>query len=102
MEELPKYYFITVFNRFDDKYGIAGARTWGFYTNYGEADLALGTNRTDLWEYTYDYALLEEYVEGISGYNFWRQWYKYNIERGFYEKIEEPECVKHFCSFAIG
>ena len=101
MEELPTYYFITVFNSYDN-YGIHSARCWGFYDNYWEADGALGSNKTDLWEYTYDYGVLEAYHDGISGYAFWRQFYKFNRERGFYEKIEEPEELAHYCSFAIG
>ena len=98
------YWFITVFTRFDDKYGIKGSRTWGFYSNKEDAFNVLKYNTTDLWEYCYDYAVIEAYHEGISGYDFeeGRQFFKYDQELDSYKPIEEPEEVKHYASFAIG
>ena len=99
------YWFITVFKEFDDIYGIKGARTWGFYSNKEDALKVLKENRTDIWEYCYDYAVLEAYHEGISGYDFeeGRQFFKYDQSMNSYIPMEtEPKEVKHYASFAIG
>ena len=55
-----------------------------------------------MWETIYDFAIIEEYLLGISGYNFNRWFYKYNIEKNTYELIDEPKELKHYCSFSIG
>lgn len=100
-------WFITVFQKIEpDRRWFAefGAqRTWGFYAERETAVQALHENWTDMWEYLYEYALIEQFDEGISHYVFGsRQWFKWNQEREGYFEIEEPECVKHLCSFAIG
>ena len=101
MEE-KTYWFITVFHDFDDKWGISSWRTWGFYANKEDALDALMTNKTDMWETIYNYAVLEGYEEGICGYTFERQFFSYSIPENGYFEIEEPPCVKHICSFALG
>ena len=101
MEEFPKYYFITVFNSYDE-FGPHSMRTWAFYDNWYEADDILSNNKTDLWEHCYDYGIIEEYHTGLFGYNFERWFYKYNKETGFYDHIDEPEELKHYVGFAIG
>lgn len=74
----------------------------GFYSNKQDALNTLHENRTDLWETIYNYAVLEEYYEGISNHTMNRQFFKYDREENGYFEIDEPECVKHLCSFAIG
>ncbi len=99
------YWFITVFEEFDDIYGIKGSRTWGFYSNKEDALKVLKENHTDIWEHCYDYAVLEAYHEGISGYDFekGRQFFKYDQFMNSYLPMEtEPRKVKHYASFAIG
>ena len=95
------FYFITVFARYDDR-GIHAARTWGFYDNLKDAVATVRYNKTDLWETVYDYCVIEEYEIGISGYTFRRWFYKYIFEKNEYEWMEEPDELKHYCSFAIG
>ena len=100
-------WFITVFQKVEpDGRGWAefGAeRTWGFYTKREDAVRALHKNYTDMWEFLYEYALIEKFDEGISNY-VWgsRQWFKWDAEREGYFEIDEPECVKHLNSFALG
>lgn len=100
-------WFITVFERVVEtdkgwpKFG--SQRTWGFYSERETAVQALHENWTDMWEYCYDYAVIEKFDEGISHYVFDnRQWFKFDGEREGYFEIEEPECVKHLGSFALG
>jgi hypothetical protein len=101
MEEFPKYYFITVFNSYDYR-GIYNAHCCGFYDSWYIADSVISNNITNLWENTYHYGVLEEYVEGIGGCTGVRYFYKYNMKTGFYENINEPEELKGFIGFAFG
>ena len=101
------YWFITVFEKFDNQYGIKNTRTWGFYSDKETALDTLRHNYTDLWETVYDYAVLEPYYEGISGYCFDepREWFRYNETMGGYLPLDlekEPEEVKYYVGFAIG
>lgn len=96
-----KYYFITVFNSYDDC-GPHNMRCWGFYTSFEEADLTLRNNLTDLWETCYDYGVIEEYYEGIGSYTFNRWFYKYKQRLNQYTPINEPEELKHYANFALG
>lgn len=99
-------WFITVFQKVepDPSYfaNFGASRTWGYYKDRDEAVLALHENRTDMWEYLYDYALIEKIEEGICSYASSRQWFKYDLEQGGYFEIDEPECVRNVCNFAIG
>ena len=57
-----------------------------------------------MWETCYNYAILEPYYEGISGYVFNedRQFFKYNREKDGYFEIDEPEGFGHMVGFSIG
>ncbi len=95
------YYFITVFKEYDE-YGPHMMRCWGFYKELSDAIVTVRHNITDLWETIYEYAIIEEYHEGIGGYNFNRWFFKYNQEINEYESINEPKELKHYAGFAIG
>ena len=73
------YYFITVFKEYDE-YGPRMMRCWGFYKDLSDAVVTVRHNVTDLWETIYEYAIIEEYHEGIGGYNFNRWFFRYNQE----------------------
>lgn len=53
-------------------------------------------------EFQYEYAVIEEYNEGIAGDCYNRQWFEWNEDRKGYVEIEEPDEVRRVCSFAIG
>lgn len=103
-------WFITTFERIkpntEDEFfnfpDFGHQRTWGYYSECEKAVQALHKNFTDMWECLYDYALIEEIDEGICAYAGNRQWFKWDNERKGYFEIEEPECVKNLCNFAIG
>jgi len=99
---MKEYYFITVFKDVDDRWGIKGARCWGFYTDLNKAKYVVENNITDLWETIYNYTVIETYNEGISGYADERIFYQYDIDKEKYIQIPEPKEVKHFVSFSIG
>ena len=101
------YWVITVFEKFDDRWGIRNSRTWGFFSDKEKALETLKHNYTDLWETVYDYAVLEPYYEGVSGYCFDkpREWFMYNKTMDGYLPLnlnKEPEEVRHYVSFAFG
>lgn len=100
-------WFITVFEKIEpgDKGWpeLGCQRTWGFYFEREVAVKSLYENWTDMHETCYDYAVIEQYSEGISHYEHGsRQWFKFDYERNGYFEVEEPECVKHCGSFAFG
>ena len=105
--ENKSYWFITVMRKLEkNSKGFLETgciRCWGFYSNKEDALTTLHKNMTDLWETIYDYAVLEEYYEGISNCcTLNRQFFKYDVDKNGYFEIEEPECVSHICGFALG
>ncbi len=106
-KEDQKYYFITVFETVDldetewPDYGAS--RTWGFYKDKNTALKALHENWTDMWERCYNYAILETYEEGISRLDFsYRQFFRFDRQKGGYVEIEEPVGYNHIAGFAYG
>lgn len=101
-------WFITVVEKLDaDGYGdglcdTGLRRTWGFYSDVNRAISALHNNETDMHEYFYDYAIIEEYDEGICNDMSNYQWFKWDDERDGYFEIDEPSCVSRMCCFGIG
>ena len=101
-------WFVTVIEKLDvDGYGdglcdTGCARTWGFYSDVNDAINALHNNKNDMHEYFYDYAIIEEYNEGICNDTSRYQWFKWADERDGYFEIDEPRCVSRMCNFAIG
>lgn len=100
------YYFITTFELLEvDSLGwpyVGDYRCWGFYKDKETALKAVHENWTDLEETIYHYAVIEEYLEGISQYTGHRQFFKFDKEIGGYVEIDEPEVYKHYSAFAIG
>lgn len=99
-------WFITVMEKLEpNEYSFADTgcqRTWGYFNSKAMAVAALHSNCTDMWETIYNYAVLEEIGLGIANICEDRQWFKFDYKRNGYFEIEEPECVKHLCNFALG
>lgn len=100
-------WFITVMAKLENNVQgwleLGECRTWGYYKERDTAVQALHENWTDMREYLYDYAVIEYFEEGIAYCaRIERQFFKWDeTKKGFFE-IDEPECVKHVCNFAIG
>ena len=107
------YWFLTTFERFEsktEKYDfMETGRCWGFFSDKQEAIDALHQNATDLNEGIYDYAVLEEYSEGICGgwgicsdrengssRNKAKLFFRYDEEKDGFFEIERPESLKDF------
>lgn len=97
-------YAITTFTKLEeDKLGwpeVGSTNTVGFY--YGEkvANHAVKENNCDMWEYCYDYALIEKIYPGVYGCSLKRWLYKFDVETKEYKQIEEPEFFKHVMGYA--
>jgi len=75
------------------EYRVDG-RTWGWFSKFEDAEDVVLNNITDIFEYSYNYACIEEVVEGMGLENIVKQWYHaiYDVD-----KINEgpyPEVVK--------
>lgn len=105
--EKKRIYVITVAEKLNmDETGFpdfGSTSVPGWYPRKEDAEHAVTENACDINETCYEYAVIEEIEEGLynpatSGH---RWLYKYNRERNGYEPIPEPECLKHFCGFAM-
>ena len=77
-------------------------RAWGFYSDKEKAIQSLHENWTNMRDDFYDYALIEEYEEGIANVTGNRQWFKWDEKRLGYFEIEEPNGVEDIDCFALG
>ena len=106
MENVKSYWFITVMEKIEKDprylYNLGSTRCWGFYSNKQDALDALHINATDMWETIYDYAVMEEYYEGIAGYGEESQYFKYDREKDGYFEIETPSFMQYFRAISIG
>ena len=88
-------FFITCFSKIaTDNLGwldMGSVRTFGF-----------NTNSCDMWEYLYDYAVVEEMHPAIHPEVENRWFYKYDREKDGFFRMEEPEVFKHYCNIALG
>ena len=100
-----KYYFITVFQKFPSDaihFDIGSSRCWGFYADKDTAVKAVRENWTDLSEYLYNYAVIEEFNEGLDGWTGNRWFFKFDVKKKAFFDIDAPEAFRHAGSFSIG
>lgn len=99
-------FFITCFSKIEtDKLGwldMGASRTFGFKETFEDAECALNYNACDMWEYLYDYAIVEEINPGIHPIAENRWFYKYDRKKNGFFRMEEPEEFKHYCNIALG
>ncbi len=96
------YWFLTTFERLEStKNGsydfLETGRCWGFFSEKQEAIEALHHNDTDLNETIYEFAVLEEYSEGIcGGWGKTKLFFRYDKEKDGFFEIERPDSLKDF------
>lgn len=99
-------WFITVFRKHGKNdlgwHEYGAMRTWGYYADHDTALRALHENWTDMWEYLYEYAVLEEIGEGICPTPKSVQWFRFDMERNGYFEIDMPEDEDAYSAFALG
>lgn len=90
-------YFITVMEKMPKGLQHEGSRRLlGYFKDYGYAKELIKKNNGDAHETIYDYAVIEEYEEGMYSMGKVKQWYKFNVSTGKYEELskeEEPETL---------
>jgi len=102
-------WFVTTLEKLemDDKgwHKFGATRTPLFCTTEELAIESLNENRCDMWEFFYEYAVIE-YMEPDVMYggcdNYKRRWFKFDEEKDGYFEIPEPEFMNHVINIAIG
>ena len=99
-------YFITCFQKLalaDDGFPDLGAeRTMGYYSQYKTAEEDLNRNNCDMYEYLYNYAVIEHIPEGIYQTITSRTFFKFDKEKRGYFPRKEPDFFKNFANIAFG
>ena len=78
-------------------------RVWGWFENFEDAVEIIENNISDIWEYCYEYAMIEEVPAGL--YSFPRQewWWKWEGgETGKYIPTTRPEDFEQTVCMSIG
>lgn len=78
-------------------------RTVGYFSNIEDAINTVKTNKYDIWENCYTYAVIENVPEGLYQYDEHPLWFKFNTNTRKYESIANPpEFAKSETGFSIG
>lgn len=114
---IPRYkpiYTVTTLSKIEmTDLGIAdtgATRTPCFYHTLKDAKYTVENNVCDIWEYCYQYAVIEEVDIGCYPYCGKRWFYKWELDespsckpyKGRYVPIDTPEELKNVVNFAIG
>ncbi len=97
-------YFITGFIKYElDARGyldIGGSRTFGYYETEDDAIKAVLGNYCDIFEYMYDYVVVEHIKLGLYNQATNRWFFKWNDTLKKYEAIEPLD--DHWGNYAFG
>lgn len=76
-----------------DNESIKHSRTWGWYSNFEDAEKAVLENHTDIFEYSYEYAVIEKMPEGVCAVAEDSWWYKASYENDEIQiyKVQPPD-----------
>lgn len=96
---------IHVINYRDEK--IKDDRTWGWFNSFKKAEDIVLKNQTDIFEYYYNYAVIEKVPEGVLQTNEQIQWYAVAYNKNYANevivtKIDCPDMFKNIFNFSIG
>lgn len=111
---MSKIYAVGVMQLDFDTGRTASKRLWYFYKNFEDAERGILENHSDIFEYYYNVALIEEHIlidgEGSDSDTFgnWQQWWYQAtyLETGDgdlkIERIETPICFQQICCLWAG
>jgi hypothetical protein len=112
---MNKVYAVGVMTLKDDVCNaIKSQRLWHFFAHFEDAEKCVLENQTNIFEYTYNLALIEEHFvydpnDSEPGNIVAPQWWYQAIypNNGIdvvpqIKKIEQPECFKQLCNFWAG
>lgn len=85
-----------------DRYG--GTRCVAVYDNFKFAQRCVLKNCGDIWETTYDLAVIEVIHANslYGGFTNEQYWYRWNRRKKGYEPIERPDRYKQTVGFGVG
>ena len=75
-------------------------RTFGWYPKFLDAEKAVRKNCCNIYEFQYDYMVIEEIPEGVFGLRKQEWWYKWNGKE--FIKINKPQEIFNVVNFGIG
>lgn len=95
-------HFITLIHSTEEGKTYDDHRCVGYYERFKDASEAVENNYCDIWEYYYDYAVIELIPSGLFPYDNREYWYKWNDKEKGYEICEQPEFAKGIFGWALG
>lgn len=81
-----------------------GDRVWGWLDKFEDAEKIVLNNLTDIFEYYYNYACIEEVSKGVIAMTEVIQWYKASFDKDTVsvEKVDPPPFAKNIVNFTMG
>lgn len=99
-------FFITCFQKIEiDKLGwldMGASRVFGFKETFEQAECALNENTCDMFEFLYEYAVVEQMSPAIHPDVEGRWFFKWDNEKQGFFRIDEPKEFLHYCNIALG
>lgn len=104
MKEDDCMYFVTgllVHDNDEDEHKIQTIRCFGYYKDFLEAEEEVKNNSYDMYEYLYNYVVIEKLDEGIFQVSTERKTYKFNLETRKYENCESLKALENAITISI-
>lgn len=81
---------------------IAASRCVGFFKTLEEAENILNNNVGDIFEFYYNYAVVEKMHPGLYPHDLNFKTYKFDMEKKGFFSCEKPTALENTGSFGIG
>lgn len=95
-------FFIGVMHIDEKKPGLPSVRCVGYYKKKEDAIYAVENNVCDIFEMTYNYAVIEIIEEGLYEIDVDPLFFKYNFKKKKYEKCKKPEILNGYVGLCLG
>lgn len=95
-------YFVTGVTYQDKRFKDRKQRCFGYFSTFEEAEKTVLNNCCDIWEAIHEYVVIEKIEDGIHQFDLSPTWYKWNLEKEEYEKVNRPDFAKGYVGWGIG
>jgi hypothetical protein len=95
-------YFIGVMFIDEKNPKAPSVRCVGYFKEKEEAVYTVENNVCDIFEYTYNYAVIERIEEGLYQVDIEPTFFKYNFEKEAYEECEKPAIIGPYVGLCLG
>lgn len=99
---IKKSYFIGVMFIDEKKPETPLVRCVGYYTKKEDAIYSVENNVCDIFEATYNYAVIEEIAEGLYEVDVEPIFFKYNMKKERYERCKKPKIIGPYVGLCLG